>query len=180
MTSERRRQANQNNAKRSTGPRTAQGKLRTKLNAQRHGLATKQAALPEVERMATAICGKGASRLHYEEALNVAESQFMLQAVRDARLATIKRMMSAAPASKEQVAESGEPVLEDEGQAGSEEQSSQENEEHENIVAAVVRALPELARYDRYERRALSRRRRAIRNFVAVSVLGTRPARRRR
>jgi hypothetical protein len=175
MTSEHRQQANQNNAKRSTGPRTAWGKLRAKLNAQRHGLATKQAALPEVERMAKAICGKGASRLQYEEALNVAESQFMLQAVRDARLATIKRMMSAAPTSKEQVADSSEPVLEGEGQAGSEEQSSQEN-----ILAAVVRALPELARYDRYERRALSRRRRAIRHFVATSILGRRPANRRR
>ena len=179
MASERRQQANQNNAKRSTGPRTARGKLRAKLNAQRHGLATKQAALPEVQSMAKAICGKGASRLQYEEALNVAESQFILQAVRDARLATIKRMMITTPTPKEQVADSGEPLLEGEGQAGCEEQS-QENEEHENIVAAVVRALPELARYNRYERRALSRRRRAIRNFVATSILGTRPPRRRR
>ena len=174
MASERRQQANQNNAKRSTGPRTARGKLRTKHNAQRHGLATKQAALPEVQRMANAICGKGASRLQYEEALNVAESQFMLQAVRDARLATIKQMMITSPTPKEQVADSGEPLLEGEGQAGSEEEPSEEN-----IVAAVVRALPELARYDRYERRALSRRRRAIRNFVAKSILGTRPTRRR-
>ena len=174
MASERRQQANQNNAMRSTGPRTARRKLRAKHNAQRHGLARKQAALPEVQSMAKAICGKGASRLRYEEALNVAESQFMLQAVRDARLATIKRMMITTPTPKEQVADSGEPVLEGDGQAGSEEQSSQEN-----IVAAVVRALPELARYDRYERRALSRRRRAIRNFVATSILGTRPARRR-
>ena len=175
MASERRQQANQNNAMRSTGPRTARRKLRAKHNAQRHGLAMKQAALPEVQSMAKAICGKGASRLQYEEALNVAESQFILQAVRDARLATIKRMMITSPTPKEQVADSGEPVLEGDGQAGSEEQSSQEN-----IVAAVVRALPELARYDRYERRALSRRRRAIRNFVATSILGTRPARRRR
>jgi len=180
MASERRQQANQNNAKRSTGPRTAPGKLRAKHNAQRHGLATKQVALPKVQRMAKAICGKDASRLQYEEALKVAESQFMLQAVRDARLATIKRMMITAPTAKEQTADSGGPLLEGEGQAGSEEQASQENEEQENIVAAVVRALPELARYDRYERRALSRQRRAIRNFVATSILGTRPANRRR
>src|SRR3974390_2006232 len=110
MTSERRQQENQNNAKRSTGPRTARGKLRTKHNAQRHGLATKQAALPEVQSMAKAICGKGASRLQYTEALNVAQSQFMLQAVRDARLATIKRMLSAPPTLKEQVADCGGPI----------------------------------------------------------------------
>jgi hypothetical protein len=90
-------------------------------------------------------------------------------------ITTIKRMVSAAPTPKEQVADSGAPLLEGEGQGGSEEQSSQEN-----TVAVVVRALPELARYDRYERRALSRGRRAIRDFVATSVLGTRPTRRRR
>jgi hypothetical protein len=116
MASERRQQANQDNARRSTGPRTARGKLRAKLNAQRHGLATKQAALPKLQRMVKALCGKGASRLQYEEVLNVAESQFMLQAVRDARLAAIKRMVSAAPTSKEEVADSAEQLLE--GEAG--------------------------------------------------------------
>lgn len=104
MASERKQQANRNNAMRSTGPRTERGKLRAKLNALRHGLATKQAAFPEIERMAKAICGRGASRLQYEEALNVAESQFVLLAVRDARVVTIKRMMTGAPTPKEQVA----------------------------------------------------------------------------
>jgi hypothetical protein len=80
MASERKQQANRNNAMRNTGPRTERGKLRANLNALRHGLATKQAALPEIERMAKAICGRGASRLQYEEALNVAESQFVLLA----------------------------------------------------------------------------------------------------
>ena len=60
MASERKQQANRNNAMRSTGPRTERGKLRAKLNTLRHGLATKQAALPEIERMAKAICGRGA------------------------------------------------------------------------------------------------------------------------
>jgi hypothetical protein len=36
---------------------------------------------------------------------------------------------------------------------------------------ALRRALPQLIRLDRYEQRALSRRRRAIRNFVASSIL---------
>jgi hypothetical protein len=41
--------------------------------------------------------------------------------------------------------------------------------------AAFQRALDEVARYGRYERRALSRRQRAIRTFVATSILGTPP-----
>jgi hypothetical protein len=173
MASERRQVANQKNAKQSTGPRTAQGKFRAKLNALRHGLATKQTALPQIERMARAICGIGATRLLYEEALNVAVSQFMLDAVRVARVATIK--LTVAPKSAEQVGDSGEPAPKGEVRVASEEPS-----EIEGDRGVLLRALPELARYDRYERRALSRRRRAIRSFVATSILGTRPTRGRR
>ena len=101
--------------------------------------------------------------MQYEEALNVAENQFVLLAVRDARVVTIKRMMTGAPTPKEQVADSGEPPPEGEAQAASEEKSSPEIE---NSADALVRALPESTRYDRFERRALSRRRRTIRNPV--------------
>ena len=46
MTSERQRAANQANARRSTGPQTAEGKTVVRLNALRHGLLARDAVLP--------------------------------------------------------------------------------------------------------------------------------------
>lgn len=44
--------ANQENARRSTGPRTPEGKARSSLNAVRHGLLARDAVLPEEDRAA--------------------------------------------------------------------------------------------------------------------------------
>jgi hypothetical protein len=46
MTSERQRIANQVNARRSTGPRTPEGKAVVRLNAIRHGLLARDVLLP--------------------------------------------------------------------------------------------------------------------------------------
>jgi hypothetical protein len=178
MPSIRKREANRNNAKRSTGPRTEQGKLSARRNALRHGLAAQPATLsPQIERLAQAICGMGASRLQYEDALNIAESHFVVQSVRIARIAAIKRVKTITPTPKQQVADSCAPPPEGGSQTASEQQSSPEIEDD---LSALEHALPELSRYDRYERRALSRRKRAIRRFVATSILGVRPTRRQR
>jgi len=127
--------------------------------------------------MAKAICGEGASRLQYEQALNIATSQFAVQAVRAARIAAIKRILSVQPTPNEQIAATGARPPEGEAQPVSEEQSSPEIDDE---ACAFAHVLPEMTRYDRYERRALSRRKRAIRRFVATSILGVRPTRRQR
>jgi hypothetical protein len=49
MTSVKQLAANRANAKRSTGPKTKNGKARSKRNAVKHGLAAKQAILIEGE-----------------------------------------------------------------------------------------------------------------------------------
>jgi hypothetical protein len=172
MTSERKLAANRVNAKRSTGPRTARGKSRASQNALRHGLATvslpNPASLPFIERMAKAICGDGATRLQYEQALNIAESEYIILMVRAARVTAIKRKMRPAP--KEQEMHLGQLPHENKtAQTQSEEQPAPEMYDE---VAAFQHALPEMTKYDRYERRALSRRLRAIRTFVASSILG--------
>jgi hypothetical protein len=177
MSSERKRQANRNNAQRSTGPRTVEGKRRARANSRQHGLATQPALLPQIHRMAKAICEKGASRLQYEQALNIATSQFAVQAVRAARIAAIKRMLSVQPTPNEQIADTGARPPEGEAQPVSEEQSLPEIDD---VACAFAHVLPEMTRYDRYERRALSRRKRAIRRLVATSILGVRPTRRQR
>ena len=46
MTSERRKAANQANARRSTGPKTPEGKVAVRLNALRHGLLARDVVLP--------------------------------------------------------------------------------------------------------------------------------------
>src|SRR5262249_51909615 len=116
MSSQRKRQANRNNAQRSTGPRTVEGKLRARGNSRQHGLATQPALLPQIHRMAKAICGEGASRLKYEQPLNIATSQFAVQAVRAARIAAIKRMLSVQPTPNEQIADTGARPPEGEAQ----------------------------------------------------------------
>jgi hypothetical protein len=153
MPSIRKREANRNNAKRSTGPRSVQGKLIAKRNALRHGLAAQPAISLQSERMARAICGMGASRLQYEDALNIAESHFLVQAVRIARIAAIKRVTTVTRTLKQHVADSFELPPERAAQTTSEEQSSPEIEDDLN---AFEQALAEMNRYDRYERRALS------------------------
>jgi len=52
MASDRQIEANRNNARRSTGPRTPLGKARASLNAVRHGLSARNAVLPDEDREA--------------------------------------------------------------------------------------------------------------------------------
>jgi hypothetical protein len=71
MTSEAQRTANRRNAQRSTGPRSAAGKGRSRLNALQHGLNARLGQDPErdqrVESLARLIAGAGAnaSQLHF-------------------------------------------------------------------------------------------------------------------
>jgi hypothetical protein len=105
MTSAKRIEANRKNAKSSTGPRTSRGKTRASRNAFRHGLASVALPMPKVsrriERLAKAICGKGATQEHYELALNVAESELMVLKVRAARSEVIERMRNVKVPRKE-------------------------------------------------------------------------------
>jgi hypothetical protein len=87
VTSARKLEANKSNASRSTGPRTPGGKSRSRLNARRHGLATRieddPAAMRGIECL---ILAEGADDFErMEKARFLAECHFDLQRVGAAR-----------------------------------------------------------------------------------------------
>jgi hypothetical protein len=139
MASQRKVAANRRNAQRSTGPRTANGKARARLNALRHGLAVQLSArgagAREVERLASAIAGPNPDpcRLHFANI--AAEAEFELRRVRAYRLSLVAWGTLAGP-------------------------TASEPEREPQDRGATFCKLPRL---DRYEQRALARRNRALR-----------------
>jgi hypothetical protein len=133
MTSTRKMESNKRNASRSTGPRTPGGKLSSRDNARRHGLAARRGEDRDeregIERL-TAILAEGSDNFsQVERAKIVAECHFDLRRIRTARLDLFLRIKN----------------LEN---AGSED------------FEIAVRAMESI---NRYERRALSRRKQALR-----------------
>src|SRR5262249_6697149 len=165
MTSETKRAANRRNASRSTGPRSAAGKKRVSQNALRHGLAISlredAAAQAEIERLAKLICGDGASRLKYELALVMAESEIVLRRARMAPVAIIERAMNAAHVRADQ----GQPRAHPGRGAGTDAPATAAPTD----IEALRQALPQLARLERYARRAFLRGDRAARRLAAIS-----------
>ena len=184
--SERRRLANQANAKASTGPKTKAGKANSARNALRHGLtipvSSDPALVPQAEAIARKIAGPNASAASLEKARRIAEAQVELSRVRLLRTKAFAAILSepyttghsnyAAGASHWPISgsrrsdsvrpidlETVDPLLHQKP-GGSD----------EAVAMNLAHRAPELARLDRYERRALSRRKFAIREFDAHST----------
>lgn len=143
MTSERVIQANRRNAQASTGPRTTEGKARSGQNAQRHGLTARKANLydsDEIERLADLIAAEaGADPMILEAARAVAETQTHLRRVQAVKSALIQNSVLTARAQ------------------------ANENDPPDPGIWADL--LKRLERLERYERRAFSRRKTAIRQL---------------
>lgn len=177
--------ANRANARRSTGPKTSAGKTAASRNALRHGLAipvmTEPSLANEVERLAQIIAGAGVSEFRLERARLVAEAQVDLLRVRRARSLLLDDVhMRAKPPSVSELVHANKQLM-----TRRSDQPSKEWVDFDDRTSAVLRALSavnqngeplqleegidalaaQLARLDRYERRALSRRKAAIRNF---------------
>jgi len=137
--------ANKKNGARSRGPRSAAGKARSSGNALRHGLTINLmndlSARAEAESLALAIGGPNPSRARLAQARTVAEAQFDLLRIRGAqvRLLDSAYFAPAVPEGGRQAALSAKVLLE---------------------------VMPQFVRWHDYERKALSRIKRAMRALV--------------
>ena len=98
MTSERKVKSNRQNARKSRGPKTFDGRRRTARNALRHGLTlslyTDPSASAAVESLARKISGPDADETALPLARRVAEAELDVRRIRRARDELISRLLA--------------------------------------------------------------------------------------
>jgi hypothetical protein len=180
VTSERKKTSNRANARSSTGPKTAMGRRRSARNALRYGLSLPVLSEPtlsqEVAALARQIAGADAAPKVQELARHIAEAQVDLRRIRalrhdlmsralsdpdydsrrnwDKKLTTALRIIRRCSRCQD-VPEQELKVLFS---------KLEPPDRFATILTEIARRLPA---FDRYERRALSRRKLAIRAFDA-------------
>jgi len=143
MTSPAKIAANRRNARRSTGPRSAAGKARACRNAFRHGLTTPASldhvAMDRIDNLVDALTIDVHSQLQFQLATVAAEAQAEIERVRQTKVNLVNRASA-------QLREEGAGLL----SAG------------ERAALAFAGKTEILMACERYERRAISRRNRAL------------------
>jgi hypothetical protein len=178
MASERQIEANRANARKSTGPKTRAGRQRTRTNAYRHGLAAvfNRKALAEIEELACQLAGEIADPIMLQHARQAAHDEFILARIKLLRIAWVQRTYATGavevppPRDGEVMAwlnawmtavSAGEspPLMPFPSE-------TMPPPGPDRVTEAIRRALPELAKLERYEARAVARRNRAFRKLA--------------
>src|SRR5262245_11623575 len=173
MASERQIAANRRNARKSTGPRSGGGKSRSSRNAYRHGLTvciTSTAAFAkQLDKLARKIAGDTEDPILLERVRAVAEAEFDLARVRQAKVALIERTSAFGELDPPRLTVTQMIRLVNAlGRGGLivpklvDASATMPPHEPERSAEAVRRVLPELRKLKRYERRAAARRDRAV------------------
>jgi hypothetical protein len=164
--------SNRSNGRRGRGPRTAAGKASSSRNALRHGLAAslldEPAMCAKVEALARAIAGAGADTARLNQARIIAEAEFDLVRIQEAKVRMINSYLLEVSAPEGAVAGDEIAQKSQADEAGSESvdiESKTEDTEKLNVPPSIE-VLRQLARIDRYECGARARRRRAIGAFL--------------
>src|SRR6266705_691509 len=143
------------------------GKVRASRNAYRQGLAVSvlndPAVSAEVERLARAIVGKRSDPYELLQARIIAEAEFDLLRVRTTRANMIDSVAENLTALSIDEPVRRTPRLDDTGSQETSPRTLPLCSEVDVAPHGLLRVLPELETLERYERRAFSRRRRAIR-----------------
>jgi hypothetical protein len=170
MTSGRMIASNRSNGRGGRGPRTAAGKASSSRNALRHGLAAslrnKPAMSSDVEKLARIIAGAGADNAQLGRARIIAEAQLDLVRIRALKVAVMNSFAAGAnPSGAANVGDDVTPSA----------QGDNADFEGEGLLGErcclqefgmIPTILLQLSRLNRYEGRAISRRRRAMRAFL--------------
>ena len=162
MTSKRKAASNHSNAQGSSGPRSAAGKRHSSGNARKHGLAVPitndQTWAQRIEFLAIEIAGNDADPLRLEEARIIAEAELDLVRVGAARTRLLELsgitslcQTQSNPREPRTTAPPVEPASDD-GRGGV-------------TGEELIPILDKIVLLDRYDRRALARRNRAIRRL---------------
>ena len=164
MSSAKQIEANRRNAQKSKGPRTAAGKTRASCNSRKHALSTisrnNPHFAPRIECIARAICPETANSGLWEQALIIGECATVLGCVQAERIALIEQLLGGTTARISDAQGAGTAELE----APQCKPAPLRDE-----LDALGLAARDLNRLERYERRALSRRKRATETFMAIN-----------
>lgn len=160
MTSQARIDANRANAARSTGPRSAAGKARSKLNARRHGLDTPLSTLPELRARSAQIAES------FSESFG--EGRSAPAALASVAALAHLQVLRVEAQRREVLSQNVETILARLMALGGVEADVAELA----LGLALAQAAPELLALERHRRRALSRQRRALQALLSPEAGG--------